>query len=148
MARLRQKSGPIRYIELLVDSGADYTTISRSTGLRLGLDYQKIQGSEIKLEVANLTFFFAKKVNLLISINGHEFPIPVLIAKVEVEDLLGRKGVFNHYDVLFQENQQQVTFTNAWQLPDKPPKIKGRKAANYLPNEWRRNLRSQLLTQL
>ncbi|MEK7524679.1 MAG: retropepsin-like aspartic protease [Patescibacteria group bacterium] len=110
MARLRKPNGKARYFELLIDTGADYTLISQYDAQLLGLKYKAIKQKEIKVEVANLTFIYTKKVSLLLTIEGHEFTIPVLIARDGVESLLGRKGLFEHFEVVFQEYNQQVIF--------------------------------------
>lgn len=110
MAKLRKENGKARYFEFLIDSGADYTLISRSDGLILDIDYNELQTKEIKVEVANLNFIHTKEVKLFITIEDKDFAIPVLIAKEEVECLLGRKGIFEHFDITFQESQQQVIF--------------------------------------
>lgn len=110
MAKLRDKNEKFRYCEFLVDSGADYTMIPNSTALVLSLEYEKIDSEEIKVEVANLAFMHTKKTTLTLTLEGHDFEIPVLIAKEEAECLLGRKGIFENFDILFQENQQQIIF--------------------------------------
>ena len=110
MAKLRKENCKARYFEFLIDSGADFTMISKSYAAVLGLEYAKIKNTEIKVEVANLTFIQAKRTTLILTIEGNDLAIPVLIANEDVECLLGRKGFFENFDILFQENQQQVIF--------------------------------------
>ena len=110
MAKLKKGNGKARYFEFLVDSGADFTMISKSYSSLLDVDYDTIKSAEIKVEVANLAFIHAKKITLILTIEGNDFSVPVLIANEEVECLLGRKGVFESFDITFQENQQQVIF--------------------------------------
>jgi len=113
MAKLRKENGQARYFEFLIDSGADFTMISKSYASILDLEYSNLKGEEIKVEVANLTFIHAKKTTLILTIEGNDFVIPTLIANEEVECLLGRRGVFENFDIIFQENQQQVIFKKA-----------------------------------
>lgn len=110
MAKLRKESGNARYFEFLIDSGADYTLISKYDAALLGVEYEQIEGKEITVEVANLTFIHAKRINLILTIEGQDLIVPVLVAAEDVEALLGRKGIFEHFDILFQENREQVIF--------------------------------------
>ena len=107
MARLSHKRIS-RYFEFLIDSGSDYTLISKSHAVLLGIDLKKLKTD--KVELANLSFIKVYKSRLSITINNTALIIPVLIADEEVECLLGRKGVFEHFEVLFQENKSLVTF--------------------------------------
>lgn len=110
MAKLRKPRGKARYFEFLIDTGADYTLISQYDAQLLGIKYKNIKQKEIKVEVANLAFIHTKKVSLLLTMEGRDFTIPVLIAREKVESLLGRKGVFEHFDILFQEHNEEVIF--------------------------------------
>lgn len=112
LAKLRKKSGKARYFEFLIDSGADYTLISQYDAQLLGVEYKRIKQKEIQVEVANLAFIHTKKTMLILTIENENFPIPVLIARENVESLLGRKGLFNKFDILFKENQEEVIFIN------------------------------------
>lgn len=109
-AKLRMQKGKARYFEFLIDTGADYTLISQYDAQLLGLKYKNIKQKEIKVEVANLAFIHTKKVSLILTIEDYDFNVPVLIAREEVESLLGRKGIFEHFNVLFQEYSEQVIF--------------------------------------
>jgi len=110
MAKLGLSKNKSRYFRLLIDSGADYTLISKSDAAVLGLNYKNINTKEIKVEIANLAFIHTKKSHLTITIEDNSFKIPVLIAKEEVECLLGRKGIFDKFDILFREKEGQVIF--------------------------------------
>lgn len=96
---------------MLVDSGADYTLIAQSDASLLGIDYQKIKSVEMKVEVANLAVIHAKKTEIQLRIDTIELEIPILIAKEEVECLLGRKGFFYRFNILFQEQKNKVVLT-------------------------------------
>lgn len=64
----------------------------------------------MQVEVANLAFIHTKKTTLTLTIEKENFPVPVLVARENVESLLGRKGLFNKFDVLFKENEEKVVF--------------------------------------
>lgn len=110
MAKLAFLPDKSRYFEFLIDSGADYTLISQSDALYLGLEYDEFESEETKVEAANLSFIHTKMALFILTIEGKNFRIPVLVAKEKVEPLLGRRGVFENFDVIFQENRQQVVF--------------------------------------
>lgn len=104
----RQKA---RYLEMLLDSGADYTIISQSVASLLGIEYDKINTKEIETEMANFSIISTKETKIQLIIDEVEITIPILVSKKEVEPLLGRKGVFNAFDILFQERKNKVIFT-------------------------------------
>ena len=110
MAKLGVPGKKGRIFELLIDSGADRTLISRSDAMIFGLDYDKLTTKEEELDAANETKFLAKKARLLITINGEEFRAPAFISKNQVQPLLGRKGVFDRYEIIFRESEQKVIF--------------------------------------
>lgn len=110
MAKIRKQDGNARFFEFLIDSGADYTLISRYSAQLLGIHYKDIQAEETQVEVANLALIHTKKVQLILTIESHDINIPVLIANENVSPILGRKGIFENFDVLFQERDKQVVF--------------------------------------
>jgi hypothetical protein len=48
-AKLQKGKNKARYFEFLIDSGADYTLISKSDAYLLGIEYEKIDTKELKL---------------------------------------------------------------------------------------------------
>lgn len=110
LAKLRKKSGKARYFEFLIDSGADYTLISQYDARLLGVEYKKIKQKEMQVEVANLAFIHAKKTTFVLNVAGMDIDIPVLVSKENVESLLGRRGLFNNFYILFRENEGEVVF--------------------------------------
>lgn len=102
--------GHERYVEFLVDSGADYTILSKATAGFLDIDYKTIRSSEIHLEAADMRTIKGKKVHLVIKIGGKNILTPVFIANQVVENLLGRRGIFDHYEITFKEKSKQVVF--------------------------------------
>lgn len=109
-ARLFLRKKKFRYLELLIDSGADYTMISKQDASVLGIVYKKIKQPETRIEVANLTPLKAKRISLKIIIGEELFTIPVLVADGVVESLLGRKGIFEYFDITFRERNNEVVF--------------------------------------
>ena len=110
MAKLGKDKTSARYFEFLIDSGADYTLIPKSAATMLGVDYNKIPKQKTKIETANLQSIQAKKTELLFIINKTKLKIPVLICEEEVECLLGRKGIFENFNITFKEKEQEVIF--------------------------------------
>jgi predicted aspartyl protease len=102
-----------KFFQFTIDTGADYTLISRADAMYLGIEYSRIRQKEINAEVANCTPMRTKLVRLSMEIGGRNFLVPVLVASGQVGCLLGRIGVFEHFDVLFREREQEVIFKSA-----------------------------------
>ncbi len=111
MVKLKKGKNPARYFSFLVDSGSDYTMLWQGEALTLGIKYDEIKKPEIRAEVADFDAIIAKETTIELIIEEMHIKIPVLIAKEKVERLLGRKGFFDHFDILFQESKQQITLT-------------------------------------
>ncbi len=111
MAKLGKDQNSSRYFEFLIDSGADYTMIPQSAGTILGLTYKSLPDHKTKIETANLESIEAKQTDLYLTIDKIRLKIPVLICKEEVECLLGRKGIFDNFEITFKEKLQEVVFS-------------------------------------
>lgn len=85
--------------------------ISKSSAILLGVNLTRLKKQKTKVELANLSFINTYKVKLTITIEGVNLKIPVLIADDEVECLLGRKGVFDYFDVMFKEKEKVIIFS-------------------------------------
>lgn len=105
-----RKSGISKYFEFLIDSGSDYTLIANSHAISLCLNYDEISNPEITLKVANHQQMKGKQIRLVFTLENINFDIPVVVTKQEVECLLGRTGVFEPFNVIFQESKRQVIF--------------------------------------
>lgn len=91
-----------------MDSGADYTLVPYRMGKFLGIqkragDVQEIGGVsgaiEIRLGTAQM------------KIGEHEFESPIAWAQIEnVPFLLGREGVFDRFEIIFNQKGKKVTF--------------------------------------
>jgi predicted aspartyl protease len=108
MAKLSKGTNKPRNILMLIDTGADISLISKSFASLLGIQYAKIKSETVKVETASLDKINARKTKIHIKIGDDKFEIPIFVANDEVEALLGRKGVFDRYEVVFQETKQQV----------------------------------------
>ena len=115
LVRLGLPGKKARFFQMLIDSGADHTLISKSDAAVLGLDYEKIRSKETEHTAANLSPIHGKMAKILITLIGNkdeeiEFDIPVFVTREEVECLLGRKGIFEKFEILFREKEQEVIF--------------------------------------
>lgn len=107
-AKLGKTKNNSKYFEFLIDSGADYTIIPQSDAEILGINYENIKSKEIIIEAANLTKIRTKEVRLTITIRDISFTIPVLISEKEVERLIGRKGLFDKFEITFKQKLNKV----------------------------------------
>ncbi len=98
------------YLRFLIDSGADYTLIPKSAAIMLGLNYKKLSTTEGTVEASNHTYIKTKTSHLHLTIDTVSIKIPVLVCEEEIECILGRKGVFENFEITFREKQQEVVF--------------------------------------
>ena len=115
MVKLGLPGGKARFFEMLIDSGADHTLISKSDAAVLGLDYEKIRSKETTHTAANLSLMHGKMAKMLITFivskdKEIKFEIPVFVTKEEIERLVGKKGVFDEFEITFKEKEQKVIF--------------------------------------
>ncbi len=101
-----------RYFNFLIDSGSHYTLLSSGDALTFGLDYNMFAVEERKVEIADNSDTLAKRTTFDLILEGMIFRIPVLFAKGHVDCLLGRNGVFDRFDIIFQQRKRQVFFCN------------------------------------
>lgn len=91
-----------------VDSGADYTLVPYRMGKFLGMqkragDVQEIGGvgGGIKIRLTAIQM----------KVGEHEFASPIAWAQIEnVPFLLGREGVFDHFEITFNQKNHMVCF--------------------------------------
>ena len=102
--------GLAKDLEMLVDSGADISTISLKIGEELGL--QRIP-SEVVGEAAgvNGTVEYLLR-NVEMTVEGHTFIAPVAwLLEPQCEDLLlGREVVFDQFDIEFKQKDETIIF--------------------------------------
>ncbi len=97
-------------INILVDSGADISLISRQLGESLGLtklpEELILEGETVG---GNVSYLLR---NLEISINSHQFTAP--FAWLQTDDceeiLLGREVVFDLFDIEFKQAEEKIIF--------------------------------------
>lgn len=110
MAKLSTDQNKGRYFRFLIDSGADYTLIPKSKAILLGLNYKDLKTTEGTVEASNHTYIKTKTTHLHLTIDRITIKIPVLVCEEEIDCLLGRKGVFENFEITFREKQQEVVF--------------------------------------
>ncbi len=107
-AKLGKNKDELHFIDFLVDTGADYTMMSRFDAAAIGVDYEDIKAKEIVLEAANMTTIRGKETRLIMDIRDITFSIPVIITKGENERVLGRIGFFDRFDVTFKQKHGSI----------------------------------------
>jgi hypothetical protein len=94
-----------------VDSGADYTLIPYRMGRFLGLERIATEVKEIGGIGGVVAVRFAA---VPMKIEVHHFDCPIAWAQIErVPFLLGRDGVFEHFDITFRQRNKKTIFV--WQ---------------------------------
>ncbi len=102
-AKLVKNKDELHFVDFLVDTGADYTMMSKFDAEAIGVDYGDIKGKEIVFEAANITSIRGKETRLIMSLRDMTFSIPVIITKGENERVLGRIGFFDTFNVTFKQ---------------------------------------------
>jgi len=98
----------IRVLPLL-DSGADFSIFYKSDAIRLGLDWES--GDETTFNNADGNSFLVKKFKISIEIEGVViFPAEIFFMENAKNSmpLLGRKGVFEHFEIVIREKEKVV----------------------------------------
>ncbi len=110
-ACLRRAEGEWIAEYFYVDSGADYTLIPYRMGRFLGLE--RI-ATEVK-EIGGIGGVIGVRFAVVpMKIEAHQLDCPIAWAQIErVPFLLGRDGVFEHFDITFQQRNKKTVF--AWQ---------------------------------
>ena len=92
-----------------IDSGADYTLIPYKMGRFLGLE--KVS-SEVK-EIGGIGGVIGVRFAVVpMKIESHKFDCTIAWAQIErVPFLLGRKDVFENFEITFKEKIKKVVFT-------------------------------------
>ncbi|MBW8049077.1 MAG: hypothetical protein FVQ77_01805 [Cytophagales bacterium] len=94
-----------------IDSGADYTMISYRMGIFLGLEKIALDVKQMGGIGGAITARFAI---VPMRIEKHQFNCTIAWAQIEqVPLLLGRKNVFDNFDIKFQQRKKKTAFE--WQ---------------------------------
>jgi len=97
-------------LEMLVDSGADISTVSLEVGHELGFKVYDDERLEIALGVNGSVEYVIREVQM--EIDGHGFKAPVAWLQNEGCDdlLLGREVVFDEFDIEFKQAEEEIVF--------------------------------------
>jgi len=106
----RRFKGNVLTLEMLVDPGADVSTLSLSTGIALGFEHFEGEVADIAAGVSGTMEYVLRTVEL--EIEGHVFKAPVAwILDESCEDLLlGREVVFDVFNVEFRQKDGEIIF--------------------------------------
>lgn len=96
-----------------VDSGATYSILRASEIEDLNFDYKK--GKLVNVQVGDGGFIPVYLHQLVISLDDFEFPATVgFSARLGIEfNLLGRKDIFEVFDVTFSDSRGEIIFKAA-----------------------------------
>jgi hypothetical protein len=99
-----------RQIEMLVDSGADISTISLQVGQELGLAQFEDEVVDLAAGVNGTVEYVLRKVKM--TVEGHSFTAPIawLLDPNCEELLLGREVVFDQFDIEFKQKEETILF--------------------------------------
>lgn len=93
----------------IIDSGANVSIFPKAVGDALGIDFE---GEPEPIEGVAGTFLgYPHYVNIRLGDYKESISIRALFMMGEPYPLLGREGIFDKFDVLFQERLKKVIFT-------------------------------------
>ena len=95
-----------------VDSGATFTIFSTDDANRIGIDWKN--GASQMIVVGNGSFILTYIHNLSIQIGEWQITAPIGFSeRLGVGfNILGRKGIFDQFQVCFNDRTRKVTFQN------------------------------------
>jgi hypothetical protein len=99
----------IEYI-MLVDSGADFSVISKKAGIDLGFHLADAEQTLLAYGIGGTVEYVLRKVNVLI--NGIEFMMPVAWLQDNQinEMIIGREVVFEEFRIEFIQAEEKIQF--------------------------------------
>ena len=99
-----------KVLEMLVDSGADISTVSLGVGQQLGFTVYDDERIETALGVNGSVEYVIREVQ--IEIDSHRFKAPIAWLQDENCDdlLLGREVVFDEFDIEFKQQDETIVF--------------------------------------
>ena len=97
-------------LEMLVDSGADISTISLQIGQDMGLERFENEVVDLAAGVNGTVEYVLRKVKM--TLKGHTFMAPVArLLNPDCDDLLlGREVVFDLFDIEFKQKDETILF--------------------------------------
>ena len=97
----------------MIDSGADYTVLPYHFLPLLGIDLKDVKKYNTKYGCAcgkgsTRGYFYP----IRIEIPGHDkqIKINVIWAEADIQPLLGRNGILDHFDIIFKKGEKKVIF--------------------------------------
>ena len=95
---------------VFVDSGAAFTILSTDDALRIGIDWQK--GRQQMIVVGDGSFIPVYFHDLSVEIDKWQITAPIGFSeRLGVGfNILGRKGIFDQFQVCFNDHIRKVTF--------------------------------------
>lgn len=99
---LRDASGELFELSMLVDSGADITILSKRIGDIMGVDVEQGETKVFRGIVGEMIAYVHK---IPLSINGKEVETRVAFALSEVPNLLGRLDIFKNFEISFRKEE-------------------------------------------
>ncbi len=108
---LKSAHGELRNCRMLIDSGADISLISKKTGKELGLQRSEEEEALTAQGVGGIVHYLLRKIVVVID----TYAIAISVAwcqNDEITDMiLGRKDVFDAFNVEFRQKEQKIIFT-------------------------------------
>jgi hypothetical protein len=106
---IKDKNNIWRAITMYIDSGADISILKKSHGELFGHNVEK--GRKIKLKGVGKDEITAYLHTMDMLIGAHEVKIEAAIAENDdVPHILGRKDVFNHFEIQFKNKDKATHF--------------------------------------
>jgi hypothetical protein len=96
---------------MLIDSGADASLISYSTGLRLGLTVAEGETKQSAKGIGGGVIHYVwRDVQITIESNTITIPIAWILEGSNQEDIIGRQIVFDAFDIEFRQADEEIKF--------------------------------------
>jgi len=106
---IKDKQGKWRALTMYIDSGADASVLSRSFGELFGHNIEK--GKRIRMKGFGEEEIIAFIHTMQIKLGKHEIEVKIVIAENDnVPNVLGRKDVFNLFEIQFKNLKECTRF--------------------------------------
>lgn len=95
---------------MLVDSGADFSVISKISGTKLGFKLAESEQKLIAYGIGGTIEYVLRRIQF--NINDHNFYAPVawLQSSDNDEMIIGREVVFDLFDITFKQADEEIIF--------------------------------------
>ncbi|MFH1200581.1 MAG: retropepsin-like aspartic protease [Candidatus Micrarchaeota archaeon] len=103
-------AGKSRFVEFLVDSGADFSLLGAEFAAQLGMDLSEGRKREVRGVQGHKIVCVEKKVLLTVPGFGNPFESSVIVGHDlrPIHNLLGRDNFFHHYRVGFDQKERKL----------------------------------------